>query len=91
MRKKILVDGKETNYEISDMGEVFNLKTNRQLKGTYARNEYHSVQLTIEGKPKSFMTHRLVAMHLFLIQTIIYLLTILIEINMTIEQKIFVG
>ena len=43
MRKKILVDGKETNYEISDMGEVFNLKTNRQLKGTYARNEYHSV------------------------------------------------
>ena len=27
MRKKILVDGKETNYEISDMGEVFNLKT----------------------------------------------------------------
>lgn len=34
MRKKILVDGKETNYEISDMGEVFNLKTNRQLKGT---------------------------------------------------------
>ena len=61
MRKKILVDGKETNYEISDMGEVFNLKTNRQLKGTYARNEYHSVQLTIEGKPKSFMTHRLVA------------------------------
>lgn len=29
MRKKILVDGKEANYEISDMGEVFNLKTNR--------------------------------------------------------------
>lgn len=35
MRKKILVDGKETNYEISDMGEVFNLKTNRQQKVIY--------------------------------------------------------
>lgn len=32
MRKKILVDGKETNYEISDMGEVFNLKSIIGLK-----------------------------------------------------------
>lgn len=61
MRKKIIIDNLETNYEISDDGKIFNIKTNRQLKGTYARNEYHSVQLTINGKPRSFMTHRLVA------------------------------
>ena len=31
------------------------------MKGTTARNEYHSVQLSINGKVKTFMTHRLVA------------------------------
>lgn len=61
MKKKFIYDGKETNYSISDLGEVFNDKTGKQLKGTYARNEYHSVQLTIEGKPKTFLTHCLVA------------------------------
>lgn len=61
MRKPIIIDGKETGYEISDIGEVFNLKTGRQLKGIYARNEYHSIQLRIEGKSRSFLTHRLVA------------------------------
>lgn len=61
MTKTIIIDGKETNYTISDKGEVFNKKTGKILKGTYARNEYHTVQLTIDGKPKTFMTHRLVA------------------------------
>ena len=31
------------------------------MKGTIARNEYHSVQLSINGKVKTFMVHRLVA------------------------------
>lgn len=61
MTKTIIIDGKETHYIISDKGEVFNKKTGKFLKGTYARNEYHTVQLTIDGKPKTFMTHRLVA------------------------------
>lgn len=61
MRKIIIINGAATNYEVSDLGEIFNLKTNKQLKGTYNRNEYHSVQLTINNKPKSLMTHRLVA------------------------------
>ena len=61
MQKKILFEGQETNYSVTDGGKVFNDKTGRELKGTYARNEYHSVQLTIDGKVKSFMTHRLVA------------------------------
>ena len=60
-RKTIIVDNKETNYEVSSDGRVFNKKTGKELKGTFARNEYHSVQLTIDGKPKTFMVHRLVA------------------------------
>ena len=51
MTKTIIIDGKETHYTISDKGEVFNEKTGKVLKGTYARNEYHTVQLTIDGKP----------------------------------------
>lgn len=59
--KPIFINDKETNYSVSSLGRVQNDATNKILKGTYARNEYHSVQLVINGKPKSLMTHRLVA------------------------------
>lgn len=52
---------KDTNYQVSSLGRVYNTKTKRILKGTYKRNEYHSVQLNINGKTKTVMTHRLVA------------------------------
>lgn len=61
MKKKVIIDGQETNYSVFDDGRVFNDKTQKELKGTYGSNEYHRVQLTINGKPKSIMTHRLVA------------------------------
>ena len=61
MEKVIIYEGKETNYTVSDDGKVFNRKTNRFLKGTLKRNEYPSVQLRIDGKSITFMTHRLVA------------------------------
>lgn len=61
MKKKIIFEGIETNYSITDDGKVFNDKTGRELKGTWARNEYHSVQLTINKKVKTLMVHRLVA------------------------------
>lgn len=61
MEKIIVIDNEETNYTINEQGVVQNLKTGRFLKGTYARNEYHNVQLIIKGKPRSFLTHRLVA------------------------------
>lgn len=61
MRKKIIIDGKETNYEVSDDGKIYNIKFNRELKGTHTTNEYHSVALSINGKPRSFLVHRLVA------------------------------
>lgn len=61
MEKIFIYDNQETNYIITSDGRVINRKTNKELKGTLARNEYCSVQLTINGKPKSFMVHRLVA------------------------------
>lgn len=61
MKKKIVVNGEETNYSITDDARLFNDLTGRELKGTYSTNEYHSVQLVINGKPKTFMFHRLVA------------------------------
>lgn len=61
MRKKIIIDGKETRYSVTDDARIFNDKTGRELKGTYKTNEYHSIQLIIDGKPRTFMFHRLVA------------------------------
>lgn len=61
MRKKIIINQKETNYSVTDDARIFNDITGREIKGTYATNEYHSVQLVIDGKPKTFMFHRLVA------------------------------
>ena len=62
MDKKLIIDGIETSYFIFDDGRVYNEKTKKWLKRTYKRNEYHTVQLTVEGKVKSYMTHRLVAL-----------------------------
>lgn len=61
MKKIIMYEGQETNYEVSDDGKIFNRTTGKELKGTYKTNEYHSVQLVINGKPKTFMFHILVA------------------------------
>jgi hypothetical protein len=43
MKKKIIIDGKETNYSITDDAKIFNDTTGKELKGTYKTNEYHSV------------------------------------------------
>lgn len=61
MTKHIIINGEETHYTVSETGEVFNEKTGKTLKGTYARNEYHTVQLRWNNKSISLMTHRLVA------------------------------
>lgn len=60
-KKKIIYNGVETNYSITEDGRVFNDIREKELKGTVARNEYKSVQLVIDGKTKTFMVHRLVA------------------------------
>ena len=61
MEKIIVINGVETNYIITSEGRVFNRSTGKELKGTIQRNEYHTVQLIVQGKPKSLMIHRLVA------------------------------
>lgn len=61
MTKTIIIEGKETTYTISENGDVYNTKTKRFLKGTTKRNDYRSVQLTVNGTPKTLMIHRLVA------------------------------
>jgi hypothetical protein len=43
MKKKIIINNKETNYSVTDDAKIFNDKTGRELKGTYSTNEYHSV------------------------------------------------
>ena len=61
MFKKYFYGGKETNYSVSDDGQIRNDKTGKLLKGTYLSCEYHKVELVINNKPKTFMVHRLVA------------------------------
>lgn len=61
MKKKIIFENQETNYSVDELGNVYNDKFNRIMKGTTARNEYLSVQLSINGKVKTLMVHRLVA------------------------------
>ena len=61
-RKIIIIDGIETNYSVTKDGKIYNNKTNRELKGSYKSSEYQKVQLIFQGKPKTLLVHRLVAM-----------------------------
>ena len=51
-----------TNYEISSVGRVRNSKTGRVLKTQVRKDGYVGVQLHKDGKMKSFLMHRLVAL-----------------------------
>ena len=59
--KRIIINGKETDYLVRDDGTVWSEKRKRQLKGTLARNEYHTIYLFVDGKQINPMMHRLVA------------------------------
>lgn len=56
----LIINNKTTQYLISDIGEIKNIKTNKILKGTI-RNGYQMVKLTINSQKKDFLIHRLVA------------------------------
>lgn len=60
MWKKIFIDEKETNYSVSDIGDVRNDLTNRVLSHRLQQG-YHHVTLSINKKGKSCRIHRLVA------------------------------
>lgn len=58
--KKIFIDGEETKYSISNIGIVRNDKTYKLMKTNFYK-KYESVNLTINGKGKSYFIHILVA------------------------------
>lgn len=60
MWKTIIIDNQETNYEISDIGEIRNKNTNKILK-QQIQNGYCHCTLAINKKPKRCRVHRLVA------------------------------
>lgn len=60
MEKKILIDGFETHFLITESGEVINSLTGKILKGTI-RDGYRYYDLRYNNKKKSKSGHRLVA------------------------------
>lgn len=60
--KDIYINGKITNYEISNIGEIRN-KLNGNIKAKYGKDRYYNMQLYVDGKCRHFLMHRLVAIH----------------------------
>lgn len=59
--KTIIINKKETDYQINELGEIYSNKTNKILTGTIYNTGYRMVRLsTAEGK-KGYAVHRLVA------------------------------
>ena len=48
-------------YEVSNFGNVRNVKRNTLLKGSLDKDGYHRMCLSKDGKEKNFQVHRLVA------------------------------
>ena len=63
MYKQVVIDGIDTNYNIFNNGDCFNTKTSKFLSGSIKNNGYKMYNLTINGKKKDFLAHRLVALH----------------------------
>lgn len=61
MEKKIFINDLETQYSIDEMGRVKNLETGKYLKGSYTRQGYHYIRISVNGIKYRFYTHRKVA------------------------------
>lgn len=59
--KKIIIDDDETNYSVSNIGQIRNDNTDRILKPSLQQGYYH-ITLTINKKQKNLRVHRLVAL-----------------------------
>lgn len=59
--KTIIIDGKETNYEISNIGEVRNKTTGYILKNSLNEFGYNKIGIVINNHSYSKKVHRLVA------------------------------
>lgn len=56
-----------TNYEISNLGNVRNVKTKRVLKPSVSNKGYYLVALSKNGKSHTYTIHKLVAEHFLVI------------------------
>lgn len=61
MWRKIVYNGIDTHYLVSDDGKVMNLLTNKELKQHYTKDNYLAVVIYVDKKPKNCRVHRLVA------------------------------
>lgn len=60
--KQIIIDGEAWDYEVSDMGNIRNMKNGKILKGCLSKKGgYLRVDLCKNGKHKKMYKHRLVA------------------------------
>lgn len=59
--ERVIIDGIETNYFVTENGEVYNKNTNRFLKGCVFNNGYRFASLVVNKKKKNYLVHRLVA------------------------------
>lgn len=51
----------DCKYKISNLGRIINSKTNKELKCNINKNGYRYVQLSTNGKRRTYRIHRLVA------------------------------
>lgn len=56
------VINKAPNYSIDEIGVILNRETGRKMKINYSASRgYPTICLIVDGKPKTFLVHRLVA------------------------------
>lgn len=55
------IDGYKGEYQISNFGNVYSLKRKKKMSNCISNNGYLQVNLTHNGKSKSYKVHRLVA------------------------------
>ena len=61
MWEPIIIDGKYTNYQVNDIGQVYNTVTKNTLTRSFNKKGYPIVGISINGKTRSKTVHRLVA------------------------------
>lgn len=54
--------GFEKYYEVSNLGKVKSTKKGNILVGAFDKRGYHHTLLSLSGKPKTLLTHRMVAL-----------------------------
>ena len=59
--KQLIINNILTDYDINEQGQIYSHKTNKFLTGYIDNTGYRTVLLTVEGKKKNYLVHRLVA------------------------------